>query len=85
MTEMANHCVHLVNDCFDQSSSSQECLLQKTNNVSSQLVLSPNETITHSKSLVCIQMGKYFREDRVLTIVFLHYACEIHLSFYTCA
>ena len=85
MTEMANHCVHLVNDYFDQSSASQECLPWKANNILSHLVFSPNETITHSKSLVCIQVCKYLREDRVFMIVFSQYACEIHLLFYMCA
>ena len=82
---MANHHVCLVDNYFDQSSASQECLLWKTDNISSQLVFSPIETIVYSKLLVCIQMGKYFHEDRVFMIVFLHYAYKIDLPFYVCA
>ena len=84
MTEMANHCVCLVDDYFDQSSASQECLSWKANNVSSHLVFSPNETITHTKSLVCIRVYQYLHEDRVFVIVFSHYAHEIHLPLYMC-
>ena len=80
---MANCRVHLVDDYFDQSSASQECLPRKTNDILSQLVFSPNETIAHSESLVCIWKGKYFQEDRVFTIVFSDYACKVHLPFDT--
>ena len=76
---MANRRVHLVDNYFDQSSASQECLLWKANNVSSHLVFSPNETIMHTKSLVCVLVYQYLCEDRVFVIVFSHYACEIHL------
>ena len=84
MTKMADCCVRLVNNYFDQPSASQECLPWKANNVSSHLVFSPNETITHTKLLVCVQVYQYLREDRVFAIVFSHYACEIHLPLYVC-
>ena len=85
MTKMADCCVRLVDDYFDQPSASQECLPWKANYISSHLVFSPNETITHTKSLVCVWVYQYFCEDRVFTIVFLHYVCEIHLLLYVCA
>ena len=76
---MADRHVRLVDNYFDQSSASQECLPWKANNVSSHLVFSPNETIMHTKSLVCIQVYQYLREDPVFAIVFSHYVREIHL------
>ena len=85
MTKMADRCVRLVDNYLDQSSASQECLLWKANNISSHFVFSPNETITHTKSLVCVRVYQYLREDRVFAIVFSHYARKIHLSLYVCA
>ena len=81
---MADCRVRLVDNYFDQPSASQECLLWKANNVSSHLVFSPNETITHTKSLVCVRVYQYFRKDPVFVIVFSHYAHEIHLPLYMC-
>ena len=81
---MADCRVCLVNNYFDQSSASQECLPWKANNILPHLVFSPNETIMHTKSLVCVQVYQYLREDRVFAIVFSHYAREIHLLLYVC-